>query len=160
MRLIVGTLFTIFVCGCTDTKPEHAVEGTPKDTVYDGDIIWREKLESKRATIQLDNGAGGIPRFVIGDTSVLRIRIPRFTEYDIHLNQIAGATVIKLDTAVNTFLVIPVDNQFSFVLNQYYPKGQVIRYTRNWNKEKAIYDEKVVPLDSLVQIGKLDFNAD
>jgi hypothetical protein len=159
MRLTLGLLLTIFVGSCTDSRHTETVDGIPQDTVYDGNVIVRENLEFRRPAIQLDNGAGDSPRFVVGDTSILRIRIPRFTEYDMHLKGVVGATIIKIDTSYNKFLVIPDNTQFSFVLNQYYPKGQVIRYTRNWNEVKATYDEQIVALDGMIEIGKLDFNA-
>jgi hypothetical protein len=159
MRLITGLLLTIFIGGCTDSRQNKTVDEIPQDTVYDGEVIVREKLESRGPTIQLDNGTGDSPRFVVGNTSILRIRIPRLTEYDMHLTQVVGATIIKVDTTHNKFLVIPDDNEFSFVLNQYYPKGQVIRYTRNWNEVKAVYDEQIVGLDGMIEIAKLDFKA-
>ncbi|HTF18070.1 MAG TPA: hypothetical protein VK658_08365 [Chryseolinea sp.] len=160
MRQITTAMLALLVAGCTNSTQNNTADGTPQDTVYDGDIIWREKLETKRPIVQLDNGAGDSPVFTIGDTSILRIRIPRFTEYEMHLDEIVGATVIRVDSSHNKFLVIPVDNQFSFVLMQSYPKGQVIRYTRNWNELKSVYDELIVPLDSMIQIGKLDFKAE
>jgi hypothetical protein len=159
MRLITGLLLGLFAGGCTESRKLEVVTEVPQDTVYDGNIIDREKLESIRPTIKLDNGNGDRPSFVVGDTSLLRIRIPIFTEYDIHINEITGATVILVDTARNKFLVVPEDTQFSFVLNQHYPKGQVIRYTRNWNAVKAVYDEQMVRLEGLVRIAKIDFIA-
>ncbi|MGC3945542.1 MAG: hypothetical protein QM762_13665 [Chryseolinea sp.] len=160
MRRITLLIFTILIIGCTNSTENRTTGDIPQDTVYDGDIIGRETLETKRPTIQLDNGAGEIPRFAIGDTSILRIRIPRFTEYEIHLDDIVGATVIRVDSAHNKFLVIPEDNQFSFILNQFYPTGQVIRYTRNWNELKSAYEEQIVPLDGMIRITKLDFKAE
>ena len=160
MRQITTLILTLLVVGCANSTRHEATDGIPQDTVYDGDIIWREKLETKRPTIQLDNGTGEIPRFAIGDTSILRIRIPRFTEYEMHLVDIVGATVLRIDSAHNKFQVIPEDNQFSFVLKQFYPKGQVIRYTRKWNEQKSLYEEQIVPLDSMIQIAKLDFKAE
>jgi hypothetical protein len=160
MRQITPVILTILIIGCTSSTGSRTTDDIPQDTVYDGDIIWREKLETKRPAIRLDNGIGEIPRFTIGDTSILRIRIPRFTEYEMHLDDIVGATVIRVDSARNTFLVIPEDHQFSFVLKQFYPTGQVIRYTRNWNEQKSAYEEQIVPLDSMIQITKLDFKAE
>jgi len=160
MRQTTLLILTTLIIGCTNSTGIHTTEHIPQDTVYDGDIIWREKLETKRPTIQLDNGMGEIPRFTIGDTSILRIRIPRFTEYEIHLEDIVGAIVTRVDSAHNMFLVRPEDHQFSFVLKQFYPKGQVIRYTRNWNEVKSTYVEQIIPLDSLIRITKLDLRAD
>jgi hypothetical protein len=159
MRLVATFLVFVFVGGCTKSTENGSEVLIPRDTVYDGDIMWREKLELPRQVIQLDNGVGKYPRFVVGDTSILRIRIPRFSEYDMHLDKIDGATIIRVDTAADKFLVIPEKSQFSFILSQYYPKGKVIRYTRNWNESKAAYDEQVVSLDSIVEIGQLDFKA-
>ena len=155
---LILIILIILIIGCTESTGRRTIDNIPQDTVFDGDIIWREKLEKKRPIIQLDNGAGEIPRFAIGDTSILRIRIPGFNEYEMHLIDIVGATVLRIDT--NTFRVIPEDNQFSFVLKQFFPKGRVIRYTRNWNEQKSGYEEQIVPLDSMIQITKLDFKAE
>ena len=159
MRIITGLLLTIFVMGCTDSKQNEKVDGIPPDTIYDGDIIFRERLEAKRSMVQLDDGAGEMPKFTVGDTSILRIRIPRMTKYEVRLTQIIGASMIKVDTANNRFLVTPNDSVFSFVVNQYYPKGRVVRYTRNWNSKNAAYDEQITQIHGLRRSGRLNLTA-
>jgi hypothetical protein len=159
MRIVLGFLLIVFAGGCKDAGSGNPGHGIPQDTVFDGDFTAREKLELKRPTIQLDNGIGGSPAFTVGDTSILRIRIPGLTKYEMHARQAIGASIVKLDSARGLFLVIPRNNEFSFVLDQYYPVGQVIRYTRNWNEAKSVYDERIVALDGMTEISKLDFKA-
>jgi hypothetical protein len=159
MRIISGLLLTIFVMGCADSKQNEKVGGILPDTIYDGNIIWRERLEAKRPMIQLDNGTGEVPKFSVGDTSILRIRIPRLTKYEVRLTQIIGAAIIKVDSANNKFLVTASDSVFSFVVNQYYPKGRVVRCFRNWNEKKGTYDEQITEIHGLRKIGRLSLKA-
>jgi hypothetical protein len=153
MRQFIGLLLGISVVGCADLRKNETVDEILPDTIYDGNIISREQLEAKRPTIQLDNGVGEMPRFSIGDTSLLRIRIPRLTNYEMRADEIVGAAIVKVDTASNKFLVIPNDSIFSFVLMQHYPKGRVVRYTRDWNEDKAAYYEQITDVDGLTKNG-------
>ena len=146
MRLTLGFLFLMFLMGCTESKQNQIVDDIIPDTLY-------------QPTIVMDDGTGAAPHFQIGDTSTLRIGIRRLMSYELRLTRIKGATITKVDTARNFFFIIPNDKKFSFVLNQFYPKGRVVRYSRDWNVSKMSYDEKIDELAGLIEICELDFKA-
>jgi hypothetical protein len=123
------------------------------DTIYGGDFIWREKQEDKRQTLILDNGKDREnPIFKLNQENLLRIRMKRFFEYEVFPSNIHGAEIVKVDTSQSLFLVTPTDSSFSFDINQYYPKGRVIKCIRNWNHETKEYDEELTPVNGFKSI--------
>ena len=151
MRTSIFLIFTVFcLTGCRKTNDVSPTEEISMDTIYSGNFIWREKEQSKRL---YDNGTNGDrPVFKLNEENFLRIRVKRLFEYEIFPSEIHGAEFIKVDTAENLFLVTPTDTSFSFVINQYYPKGRVIRCVRNWNNETNGYDEELTPLNGFKSI--------
>jgi len=158
-RYGAGLLFVVLLMGCTKSRWKTGSGEIPQDTVYEGLTVIRENPEYRKAVIQLDNGAGDSARFSVGKTTLLRIQIPRFTEYEMNAEQAVGATIVKVDTALNKFLVTPNAPQFSFVLNQFYPPGYVVRYSKSWNESTSTLENQIVALTDTVKIAKLDFKA-
>ncbi|MFI5406643.1 MAG: hypothetical protein ACHQ1D_09035 [Nitrososphaerales archaeon] len=161
MRVFFITIFVIlFVATCTNSKQSLSVAVIQPDTVYGGDFIWRAKREDKRLTIRLDNGEDSKkPVFKINEITPLRIRISRLSKYEMFFSDIVGAEIMKVDTAENVFAVIPTDSVFSFRLNQYYPKGQVVRHIKQWNGEKGIYEEHTIPENGFKSVGEIEFRT-
>jgi hypothetical protein len=145
MRIFIHLIFVIILTvGCDRTKNSGTGDVVLIDTLYGGDFLWRQKREDKRITVLIDNGTDrGNPVFKLNEENLLRIRIKRFFEYEIYPSEIHGAEIVKVDSSLNLFLFTPRDSSFSFVVNQYYPKGRVIRCLRNWNKETDDFDEQL-----------------
>jgi hypothetical protein len=140
MRTFIYLIVASFLCcACKKSDDSISEEVIQLDTLYDGDFIWREKMKSKRLTIIMDNGIDKQkPVFKINKETLLRIRIPRLTKYEIFPSEIHGADIVKVDTAINIFLVTPTDSSFQFVLNQYYPRGRVVRYRKTGGMKRMI----------------------
>jgi len=147
MRAVIYLVsVNIFCASCWKQDDGSHSEGVLVDTIYFGDFIWRQNVESKRFTVMFDNGRDREkPIFKLNEENLLRIRVKRLTEYELYPSEIVGAEIVKVDTSFNLFLVTPRDTSFSFVINQYYPKGRVIRCDRNWNIETNDYDEQLTP---------------
>src|SRR5688572_183956 len=141
MRTFIFLTVIVFCwTGCHKANDVIPRQEISMDTIYSGDFIWREKEKSKRLTIMYDNGKDHErPVFKLNEENFLRIRVKRLFEYEIFPSEIRGAEIVKVDTAQGLFLVTPTDTSFSFVINQYYPKGRVIRCVRNWNSETNGY---------------------
>lgn len=160
MRTVIYiiSLWVVF-SGCVQkddrlTYDEHI----SADTIFSGDFIWREKKENKRLTILFDNGKNGKrPVFKLNEENLLRIRVKRLSDYEVFPSDIQGAEIIKVDTLKNGFLVTPTDSSFSFVVNQYYPKGRVIRYFRNWNEELKEFEEQSTPLNGFKPVTHFEW---
>jgi len=99
------------------------------------------------------------PVFKLNEENFLRIRVKRLFEYEIFPSEIRGAEIVKVDTAQGLFLVTPTDTSFSFVINQYYPKGRVIRCVRNWNSETNGYDEQLTPLNGFKSVTHFEWTV-
>ena len=154
MQVLIYLIFVaIFFSGCDKTNESLSAEAISMDTIYSGDFIWREKQESKRLTVIFDNGRDREkPVFKLNEENLLRIRVARLFEFEILPSEIHGAEIVKVDTSANLFLVTPTDTSFSFAVNQYYPKGRVIRCVRNWNSEINDYDEQLTRLNGFKSI--------
>ena len=81
------------------------------------------------------------------------------TEYEIYPSEIVGAEIVKVDTSFNLFLVTPRDTSFTFVVNQYYPKGRLIRCDRNWNIRTNDYDERLTPQNGFRRVTHFEWDA-
>jgi hypothetical protein len=97
------------------------------------------------------------PTFKLNEENLLRIRVKRLFEYEIYPSEIVGAEIVKVDTSFNLFIVTPRDTSFSFVVNQYYPKGRVIRCDRNWNSETNDYNDKLTPQNGFRQVTHFEW---
>ena len=154
MRAFLCLTFVVFfLAGCRKSNSILPSETILMDTIYGGDFIWREKQEGKRQTLILDNGKDREkPVFKLNQPNVLRIRIKRFFEYEVFPSNIHGAEIVKVGASESLFLVTPTDTSFSFDINQYYPKGRVIRCIRNWNSETNQYAEQLTPLNGFKSV--------
>ncbi|WP_276371937.1 hypothetical protein [Chryseolinea sp. H1M3-3] len=130
------------------------------DTIYAGDFIWRQKKEDKRLTILFDNGKDREkPVFKLNEENLFRIRVKRLFEYEVYTSEIHGAEIIKVDSATNLFLVTPIDSSVTFVINQYYPKGRVIRCIKNWNQETKEFEEQLTPLNGFKAVTHFEWKV-
>lgn len=152
--ILIVSLWT----GCQRANKSSSSISITLDTIYGGDFIWREKQESKRQVLILDNGIDGErPIFKLNQENLLRIRMKRLFEYETFPSNIHGAEIIKVDTSKNCFLVTPTDTSFSFDINQYYPKGRVIRCTRNWNEGTKGYDQQLTQLNGYKSVTHFEW---
>ena len=95
--------------------------------------------------------------FRFKEENLLRIRVKRLFDYEVFPSDIHGAEIIKVGTLKNGFLVTPTDSSFSFVINQYFPKGRVISYFRNWNNELKGFEEHVTPVNGFKPVTHFEW---
>jgi hypothetical protein len=153
---IISLLSLLNSCSKTDGRSTSEINSI--DTIYSGDFIWREKKENKRLTVIFDNGKDGErPVLKLNEDNLLRIRVKRLFEYEVYPSDIKGAEIVKIDTAVNLFLVTPTDSSISFIVNQYYPKGRVVRYVKNWNEEIKEFEENLMPLNGFKAVTHFEW---
>ncbi len=161
MKTTIQLVCVILLCAnCVEPKDRPSTGEISVDTMYNGDFLWRQKAVDKRLTVMFDNGKDREkPIFKLYEANLLRIRVKGLTEYEIYPSELDGVEIVKADTSFNLFIVTPRDTSFSFVVNQYYPKGRVIGCTRNWNSETKDYDEQLAPVNGFWQITRFEWSV-
>lgn len=83
MRTVIYLVSVIIFCAsCSEQSDGSSSDRVLVDTIYFGDFIWRQKVESKRFTVMFDNGRDREkPIFKLDEENLLRIRVKRLTEY-------------------------------------------------------------------------------
>jgi hypothetical protein len=160
MRIFIYLVFiSVLYSGC-NKGDDNSPSEISMDTIYSGDFIWREKKKDKRLAVLFDNGKHREkPMFKLNQENLLRIRVARLFEYEVFPSDIHGAEIIKVDTMMNLFLVTPTDSSFSFVVNQYYPKGRVVGFYKNWNDETKAFDERLTPLNGFKPVTHFEWTV-
>lgn len=153
--LIVG-LQMLLLISCHNSKPDDELNYS-LDTIYGGDFNNNIVSKDKRLSIVIENGDSiGQPIFLkLGEPSLVRISIPRLSNYEIYPSEIIGADIIKVDTSNNYFLIIARDSIIAFNINQYYKKGRVVLYNKTYQKNTNQFVEQSIPLTGFKLVGNV-----